>query len=116
MGDIQVAIYTDKVTVGRANAIEQTFSFETNNEVGLGDVHMEILSHNVASRKNGVVVTIPGRNSYETKFHVSIKNGKNSMKFEILDSQGLAGEQLTGVIGHSILPNEYSIDKNGIIH
>ena len=38
------------------------------------------------------------------------------MKFEILDSQGLAGEELTGLIGHSILPNDYSIDKDGTIH
>ena len=38
------------------------------------------------------------------------------MKFEILDSEGLAGEQLTGLIGHSILPHDYSIDKSGKIH
>merc|ERR1712176_897943 len=52
----------------------------------------------------------------ETKFHVSIKNGKDSMKFEILDSQGLAGAKLTGLVGHAILPEDYSIDKDGIIH
>ena len=38
------------------------------------------------------------------------------MKFEILDSQGLAGIQLSGLVGHAILPNDYSIDENGIIH
>ena len=38
------------------------------------------------------------------------------MKFEILDSMGLAGIPLTGLIGHSILPNDYSINKNGQIH
>ena len=38
------------------------------------------------------------------------------MKFEILDSKGLAGVPLTGLIGHAILPNDYSIDKNGKIH
>ena len=38
------------------------------------------------------------------------------MKFEIMDSQGLAGIPLTGLIGHSILPNDYSIDKEGVIH
>ena len=50
---------------------------------------------------------------FDTKFHISVKNGKNSLKFEIIDSRGLRNAPLDGIIGHSILPNDYSIDHQG---
>merc|ERR1712227_947374 len=49
------------------------------------------------------------------EFHVGIKNGEDSLRFEILDSSGLAQEHLTGLIGHSIMPNDYQISKDGTI-
>lgn len=112
----QIGVYPDRVDIGHNNIVEQTFSFDQDASVGTDDVHIEILSHLGSSRKNGVVVTLPSDNFMETKFHISIKNGKDSMKFEILDSRGLAGVALTGLIGHSILPEDYSIDKEGVIH
>jgi len=58
-------------------------------------IPMAISSHNDGSRKNNAIITLPGDDvDMETKFHVSIKNGKNSMKFEIVDSRGLAGAKL----------------------
>ena len=38
------------------------------------------------------------------------------MRFEILDSSGLSTTQLTGIIGQSILPYDYTVDENGNIH
>ena len=41
--NVQIAIYTDKVTVGKAGVVEQTFTFDESNDFGAGDVHVEIL-------------------------------------------------------------------------
>ena len=38
------------------------------------------------------------------------------MRFEILDSSGLSTTDLSGIIGQSILPQDYTIDENGDIH
>merc|ERR1739848_733799 len=38
------------------------------------------------------------------------------MKFEVADTAGLEGSELTGLIGHSIVPGRYSIDEEGFIH
>ena len=41
--NVQIAIYPEKVTVGQNDEIEQTFSFDYNDDIGTGDVHVEIL-------------------------------------------------------------------------
>ena len=76
-------------------------------------------SHNIThfsrsstQRKNGVIISI----GHDIQFHVSIKNGKDSMRFSILESSGLSTTALTGIIGQSILPQDYTIDSAGNIH
>ena len=75
-------------------------------------LHFHFSRSSSFQRKNGVIVSI----GHAIRFHVSIKNGKDSMRFEILDSSGLSTTQLTGIIGQSILPHDYTIDAEGNIH
>ena len=56
-----------------------------------------------------------GKNHEEIKFHVSAKNGKNSLRFETLNAAGLAGEQVQGLIGKFLIPDAYAISKEGLI-
>ena len=144
--DVEIGLYPDHVTVGTNGQVHSTYQYDQTIGFGSDDVHVDIFryfqkvqfyriylrkrycrtqditiipicSHNDGSRKNNAIITLPGDDvDMETKFHVSIKNGKNSMKFEIVDSRGLAGAKLTGIIGHSILPNDYQIDSDGVIH
>ena len=72
------------------------------------------------------MLSIIGRDGLETKFRITTKNdltnkqhdlvSKSSMKFEVADSSGLETSELTGLIGHSIVPGRYSIDEEGFIH
>ena len=75
-------------------------------------INISHFSRSSSQRKNGVIVSI----GHEIRFHVSIKNGKDSMRFEILDSSGLSTTELTGIIGQSILPHDYTVDEEGNIH
>lgn len=113
--NVEIAIYPAEITMGHDGNVENRYTFETDYENGVDDVHFEIQSH-IYHRKNGMILTLVGVNGKPIKLHFSIKNGKNSMKFEVLDSTGLAGANLQGIVGHSILPAEYSIDADGVIH
>ena len=79
------------------------FNFERGAELFVGDTYIQTVSAKGFSKKNGVYLTIPGVNGYEIKFHISVKNGKDSMRFEIIDSKGLSRHSLAGIIGESII-------------
>jgi hypothetical protein len=109
---VEVEITPKFVNVGFNGQILQSFDFDDNTDFGKDDLHLEVLSRSSSQRKNGAIVSI----GHNIRFHVSIKNGKDSMRFEILDSSGLSTTDLTGIIGQSILPQDYTIDENGDIH
>ena len=56
-----------------------------------------------------------GKNEKEMKFHVSAKNGKNSLRFETMDTSGLEDEDVNGLIGKFLKPGAYSISDEGLI-
>lgn len=109
---VEVEITPSAVRVGFNTRILETFDFEENTDFGKDDLHLEVLSRSSSQRKNGVIVSI----GHNIRFHVSIKNGKDSMRFEILESSGLSTTDLSGIIGQSILPHDYTIDQTGSIH
>ena len=42
------------------------------------------------------------------------KHDKNSMKFSIINSEGLSGN-LGGIVGQNLIPHEYHVDNTGNI-
>merc|ERR1712130_116842 len=111
--NVEIGIYSNSVTLGYDGHASRRFSFEEDTEIGIADAHIAIISHGSA-RKVGALVTLRG-DLFDTQFHISVKNRKNSLKFEIIDSRGLRNAPLDGIIGHSILPNDYSIDNEGFV-
>lgn len=84
-----------KVTVGyEGDYTPREFDFNESIELGVLDCHLSILSHQ-STRKTGIVLTLTGSNGEPIEFHVGIKNGKDSLRFEILDSSGLAQAKLS---------------------
>ena len=84
-----------KVTVGyEGDYTPREFDFNEDVEIGVLDCHLSILSHQ-STRKTGIVLTLTGSNGEPVEFHVGIKNGKDSLRFEILDSSGLAQAKLS---------------------
>ena len=84
-----------KVTVGyEGDYTPREFDFNEDIEIGVLDCHLSILSHQ-STRKTGIVLTLTGSNGEPVEFHVGIKNGKDSLRFEILDSSGLAQAKLS---------------------
>ena len=45
-----------------------------------------------------------------------LKNGKQTARFEVINSKGLPVKNLTGLIGEAMLPKDYTIDLDGNIH
>jgi len=113
---VMVTVTTAGVKVEDEQGLVKLFNYLAGDEVFVTDTYIQTVSVHEFSKKNGVFVTLPGANGYEIKFHVSIKNGKDSMRFEIIDSKGLATTNLGGVIGESIIPAEYQVDADGSIH
>ena len=113
---VMVTVTTAGVKVEDEQGLVKLFNYLAGDEVFVTDTYIQTVSVREFSKKNGVYITLPGANGYEIKFHVSIKNGKDSMRFEIIDSKGLATSNLGGVIGESIIPAEYQVDTDGNIH
>ena len=113
---VMVTVTTAGVKVEDEQGLVKLFNYLAGDEVFVTDTYIQTVSVHEFSKKNGVYITLPGANGYEIKFHVSIKNGKDSMRFEIIDSKGLATTNLGGVIGESIIPAEYQVDTDGNIH
>ena len=108
---IMVTVTTAGVKIEDSEGVVEIFNYLQGDELFVTDTYIQTVSRNEFSKKNGVFVTIPGANGYEIKFHISVKNGKDSMRFEIIDAKGLSTENLGGIIGESILPSEYTVDQ-----
>merc|ERR1711970_60806 len=113
---VMITITTAGVKIEDEQGLVQLFNYQQGDEIFVTDTYIQTVSNNEFSKKNGAYITLPGANGYEIKFHVSIKNGKESMRFEIIDAKGLSTNNLGGIIGESIIPSEYEVDQDGNIH
>jgi hypothetical protein len=73
------------------------------------DATIEILSKNDAKHQ-GVMIEL----NNGCLFHVADKDFKESMKLEIIRSDGLSGH-MSGVLGQTIQPNDYVINPDNSI-
>ena len=73
------------------------------------DVTVEMISH-LRSRHRGCMIRL----DTGAVFHVSSKDSKDSLKFEIISSEGMPSK-IGGLLGVSIRPHEYHIDADGKI-
>merc|ERR1711935_740956 len=91
---VMITITTAGVKIEDAQGLVQLFNYQQGNEIFVTDTYIQTVSNNEFSKKNG----------------------KESMRFEIIDAKGLSTTNLGGIIGESVIPSEYQVDQDGNIH
>jgi len=106
---VEIGVFADRVTVGFQGKIEDQYDYEDYMRITTDDATIEILSKHDAKHQ-GVIIQLDSG----SLFHVEDKDFKESMKLEILRSDGMSG-RLSGVLGQTIQPKDYIINPDGSI-
>lgn len=72
-------------------------------EFGIDDVHFALSGVASGDHNNAVKMTISGINGEKIELLVATKQTKSSLRFSVLNSDGLSTTGLTGIIGESIM-------------
>lgn len=107
--EVEIGVFPDRVTVGYKGQIEEQYDFADYMRVTTDDATIEILSKNDAKHQGVMIEMNDG-----SLFHIEDKDFKESMKLEIIRSDGMSG-RLSGVLGQTIQPKDYVINPDGSI-
>ena len=72
-------------------------------EFGIDDVHFALSGVASGDHNNAVKMTISGIKGEKIELLVATKQTKSSLRFSVLNSDGLSTTGLTGIIGESIM-------------
>lgn len=107
--EIEIGIFPDRVTVGYKGKIEEQYNFADYMRVTTDDATIEILSKHDAKHQGVMIELNDG-----SMFHIADKDFKESMKLEIIRSDGMSG-RMSGVLGQTIQPKDYVINPDNSI-
>ena len=100
---LQIEIDSYFVKIARDGVVALETLMGSFDEFGMDDVHFSLSGVASGEHNNAVKMTMVGNNDERIELLVSTKQTKSSLRFSILNSDGLSTSGLRGIIGESIM-------------
>ena len=106
---LQIEIDSYFVKLARDGVIVLETLMGSFDEFGMDDVHFSLSGVASGDHNNAVKMTLFGIDGEKIELLVATKQTKSSLRFSVLNSDGLSTTGLTGIIGESIMVSKTSV-------